>query len=300
MKHDLINLKNIILLVLITVLLYYLIIYHNNDNINNNTKTNKSIKLKETMLDSNLGNLEFDYSSGLLHKRINRKIENNFDNFKIEIVDNYKDVENTFNLFNNIEHVGNIRYFPYELKDNKSWLKCDGREYTAKTYPELFKLLVENRPITNLDKVKVPNLIGKIIFGMRQKINPDNGTADYSISDINEHTGPYRSMNKLNNSKAYNGLEGIDDSIAIHQVDNAKFSVGDRDGISSCPLDEYTIAFKADDNSDDDGKSVKVCVDGYPLFNRIKVPNYPPYINLYPYIKAKTLNYKIKIPILDL
>lgn len=298
MKYNFINLKNIILLVLITVLLYYLIIYNNNDN------TNKSIKLKETMLDSNLGDLEFDYSSGLLHKRINKKIENNLNNFKIEIVDNYEDVENTFNLYN-VEHVGSIRYFPYELKDNKSWLKCDGREYTAKTYPELFKLLVYNRPITNIDKVKVPNLIGKIIFGMRQKINPDNGTADYSIKDINEHTGPYRSMNKLNNSKAYQDLEGIDDSIAIHQVDNAKFSVGDRDGISSCPLDQIHNINEYNSNNGVNGvNAVKVCIDNdnynNPSIDKINLSNYPPYINLYPYIKAKTLNYKIKIPILDL
>ena len=298
MKYNFINLKNIILLVLITVLLYYLIIYNNNDN------TNKSIKLKETMLDSNLGDLEFDYSSGLLHKRINKKIENNLNNFKIEIVDNYEDVENTFNLYN-VEHVGSIRYFPYELKDNKSWLKCDGREYTAKTYPELFKLLVYNRPITNIDKVKVPNLIGKIIFGMRQKINPDNGTADYSIKDINEHTGPYRSMNKLNNSKAYQDLEGIDDSIAIHQVDNAKFSVGDRDGISSCPLDQIHNINEGTEGTEDtegtDNNLIKVCVDNNnPPIDKINLSNYPPYINLYPYIKAKTLNYKIKIPILDL
>lgn len=298
MKYNFINLKNIILLVLITVLLYYLIIYNNNDN------TNKSIKLKETMLDSNLGDLEFDYSSGLLHKRINKKIENNFDNFKIEIIDNYEDIENTFNLYN-VEHVGSIRYFPYELKDNKSWLKCDGREYTAKTYPELFKLLVVNRPITNLDKVKVPNLIGKIIFGMRQKINPDNETPDYDIKDINVHTGPYRSMNKLNNSKAYNDLEGIDDSIAIHQVDIAKFSVGDRDGISSCPLDQiHNINEGAEDTEGTEGTDnnlIKVCVDNNnPPIDKINLSNYPPYINLYPYIKAKTLNYKIKIPILDL
>jgi len=278
MKYNFENFKNVILLILIIMLLYYLIIYYNSID-NNNNKNNKLInyKLKERMSDDIFGNVSYEYSSGLLEKKINKKINKNFDNFKVEIIDNNEDVENTFKIFNNIEHVGIIKYFPFELTDNKSWLKCDGRKHPAVFYPDLFKLLVSNREPNNTDEIQVPNLIGKIIFGMREKINARSGLADLTIKDINYHSSnPGKSMNKENTAN-YN------DKIAIHGVEEIGYMIGDRDGNDICPSkDIYSV--------EEDG-SLTVCVLN---------SNYPPFISLYPYIKAKNLNYKIRIPTLDL
>ena len=304
---NVINLKNTIILILIIILLYYLIVY-NNIEYDNQKINNSNPKVIESMNDNILeGNLSLKYSKGFLYKRIDKKIDKIFKKLDFEIIDekSAETEDNTFKLFHNIEPVGAIRYFPYKLENNNCWLRCDGNEHRGIDYPELYRFLEVNKnDIEITDKFTVPNLNGRIIFGIRQKSFGDYHTIDIAESPTED--GPF--MNTVNNSNTYDN----------HKYENASNliggqirSLGSTDGFDYCPESlRYNILVIPLDSPED---KLLFCHDiilkktyvtnSFGTVNKRREfifklwPRMPPYIALYPYIKAKTLNYKFKFPI---
>jgi microcystin-dependent protein len=284
--------KNLCLIVCIIALLYLILIRYDSDD-------------TETFSDNlNLlgNNIDFEYSAGLIYKRI-RKITS--EKIKDSIIEKADAKDTNINEFK-VNHInvpiGVIRFFPFKLtKEYDSWLLCDGGSLLGKNYPELFRLINNRDPDPNgEEEFNVPDLRGRMIFGRRFN-RAYAGSPD--LSTLGGSDGKFMNASNKNKFMELN-LDEMDNGIEKNQlqdlgVPNAlnKLAIGGSasityrnlgtDGIDGCPEDNISETIVG--NSSDD---IEVCVDIVDNQEIKLKSNMPPYISLYPYIKASTIKYK--------
>jgi hypothetical protein len=291
--------KKLILILLITFALYIILIQYNDAE---SESFSDSISLFGD-------NVDFEYSAGIIYKRIrkltNKKIKNSYVREVIES----ETVENEFTMNEYNIPVGVIRFFPYKLPDRyTSWVLCDGTSRIGIDYPELFRLLNNRDPLDDNEQFSVPNLVGRMIFGRRFS------RANQRSPDISPIGGSGGKFMNPSNSNYFTELDtsNMSEGIPLTQIqdlsiDSALFKLSQgssagikydnlgTDGIDGCPEDDRqnTIEKKSPGN-------VNVCVNNPDPPNNPVPPynppsNMPPYIALFPYIKAKTVRYKYNI-----
>ena len=286
-------LKKIVLILLITYALYFILIQHNITNIDNDLESfSDSLSIFGD-------NLDFEYSAGVIYKRINKIISNKIKGSTLEEIKSSEPDENGFSINHRNIPIGLIRYFPFQLPSTEydSWLLCNGTSRIGSDYPELFRLL-NNRPPNGTEEFSVPNLVCRTIIGRRFNRSP--GSPD--ISPIGGSGGKF--MNP-SNSNYYTDLKNSPEAQDLESeqrkklrdlgIDSALFKLASgsstgiiynnlgTDGVDGCPETQNSKEGDSDDWY-------------YCLENDNTPPNLPPYIALYPYIKAKTVKYKFNIP----
>ena len=289
-------LKKTILILLITCALYIILIHYNTNNIDNDLES----------FSDNLSifgdNLDFEYSAGVIYKRIKKITNDKIKNSTLEEFTSVEPVENEFTLNQYNIPIGVIRYFPFQLNPstNDSWRICDGTSEIGSNYPELFRLLNNRDPLNDTEEFSVPNLVGRTIIGRR--FNRANQRSP-DISPIGGSGGKF--MNP-SNSNYYTDLKNSPEAQDLESeqlyklrdlgIDSALFKLASgssagiiynnlgTDGVDGCP--ETQNSTYRNESGD-----IYQCHDD----SRRMLPNLPPYIALYPYIKAKTVKYKFRI-----
>lgn len=290
MKKNILNntIKNIIILLIIIYLLYVIIFKFDNE------------KNKELFSGQSIKDLNFEYSGGKTYKLIRDTITKTIGkSTSIEIATDSDDSNKKFKINQRNVPIGSIRYFNHnnqDLEENSGWLLCDGRnlsEDESIKYPELFRLL-NNRDLRDGDTITLPNLTGRTIIGKR------NERPNSRSPDINPLSSRKIFMDKVNNNHFTrldkSGLSGntqlqandLGVENAVNIIDGSPsegiiYRNGNTGGIDFCPGDDDNREQAKPDTSDN---AIKFCDE---------LSNMPPYISLYPYIKAKLVDYKLNI-----
>lgn len=280
--------KNVILILLITVALYVIFI----QNIGKDNELESFNDSSEYIGDD----LDYEYSAGIIYKRIKKSISDKLKKSTIVEVTNNTSLNNTFTINQFNIPVGVIRFFPYVLPSRyDSWLLCDGSSRIGQEYPELFRLMNNRDPLDSVEEFSTPNLVGRLIFGKRFN------RANSSSPDIDPNGGSGGKFMNPSNSNFFTELDTSDDTgLNVNQlqdlgINSALFKLDQdysdgiiydnlgTDGIDGCPPNDIKITTESN-------QGFITCVD-----NRGKSSNLPPHIALYPYIKAKTVRYRYNI-----
>ena len=284
-------LKKIILILLITYALYVILIQYDNDD--------NELESFSDSLSIFGNNVDFEYSAGVIYKRIKKITNNKIKNSTVEEVTSIGQSDNEFTLNQYNIPIGVIRYFPYQLPATyDSWVLCDGTSRIGINYPELFRLLNNRDPLDDNEQFSVPNLVGRMIFGRRFS------RANQRSPDVSPLGGSEGKFMNPSNSNFFTELDksNMSDGLPLTQlqdlgVDSALFKLAEgsssgikynnlgTDGIDGCPTNNIQRTTARSQQND-----ISVCVD-----SNNPPSNMPPYIALKPYIKAKTVRYRYNI-----